>query len=591
MKKNTLILQILTGLMLAFSVCVTRADIPYFIYTFPGGANQFIFTNQASGNYNPPPYTIRPDWTNNTTFLGVDWTNIVWSTNNATLYTPGSGSAEIIFSNINSDAVILTTNADSSVTTNGATATFTMDLFNADAGSNIQVTAVGFDIMVDPGSASDTNNGFGFFQAILRDAAYTFPTNSSTFSNFNEELGNPTYNPSNNLAGTWEHILITSTNGLPDATHLTDGQTNRVRAITWSWYWGGHDIHGNQTCYIDNLVIYTNGTLIGPTMSISKYSGLKGVLQLITTPNSSVNQANVERQDLRAITITNSWVNSTGSQGTGPTTSYALTITNYPSAAYSNFQSYIFIASSGTGIVPTEPAPDWVEPNVMYFSVVNNADGSGTAQLLWKVSDPNDNNMFYGANGYSTGFLGNVTSPSPLGTWSMTFDHDTNITLTAPNGTTAVTNMPYNAPGWPKPGGFLTAGAIKFATPVAIYTGCEAATSNNIGQLADYSLFQIVSNGTTVFSDNFSGNSLDTTKWQITAEDPSGITQIPGYAAYLLSWTLPDVGYVLTTSTNLGDANSWVGTTSQPFPYAGLREAYAPSTNMAFYRLQYILTH
>jgi hypothetical protein len=75
---------------------------------------------------------------------------------------------------------------------------------------------------------------------------------------------------------------------------------------------------------------------------------------------------------------------------------------------------------------------------------------------------------------------------------------------------------------------------------------------NNIGQKAVFSKFQVVSNTATVFSDDFSSTVIDASKWATgQAEDPANVWQIPTTAAYMLSWTLPDGGFSLQSSSDL----------------------------------------
>ncbi len=577
MKRNPVTQLFLASLMLAVSVCTTRADLAALTQTFDDNST-FSFVQTAQANYNPPPETIRPDWTN--AFTGIAATNVVWSaTNNTPLLT--SGSMRFDFVGISS-----TTNTS----TNLSAAAWTMDLF-ATAPTN-RVTAVSFDIMVDKSSITDSSGGFGNFVVVLRDDGYSFPTNNNVFTNFSIELGNPNFSTSNNLAGTWEHILINGTNGLPSAAQPTSGNTNTVRAVTFQWFFTGHNLNGNVTCYVDNLVIWTNGTIAQPTMTISNYTGPKGILNVATTPNSTVDQAIYERQVLRTVGRTYSWIGSAStinSGGTGPTNTYALTITNFPPPANSNFQAHIWVAT-GT---PVEANADWVESNCFRMIIQNNADGTASGTVSWKVYDANDGNMYNGGAGDVNGTLGTVTNPSPLGTWSFTIDHDVNVTITAPGGNTVTTNIPYNSDDLPAIGtfyGIIGAGAAIFRNPATVYIGCLPNNTNNIGQKATFSNFQITSNGVTIFSDNFSGNSLDKTKWVIAAEDPSGISQIPGNAAFLLGWTLPDAGFVLGAKTNSLNTGVWAGTSIIPFSSNGKRAAFAPGGGATFYRLQYILT-
>jgi hypothetical protein len=361
------------------------------------------------------------------------------------------------------------------------------------------------------------------------------------------------------------------------------------------------------TCYIDNLVLYTNGVVTRPTMSISKYTGPKGVLNATVTPNGTSDPINAngtfyQRQGIRTVARTLGWIGggdtyTPGGGGHGPTNIYSLTITNYPPPAYSNLNTYLWIAS-GT---PTEPNADWVETNIVALTIANNADGTATGTLRWKIYDPGDNGYFYGASGFSTGFLASATSPSPLGTWSVQWDHSTNVTFTAPGNAPITTNVPYidttgilMAQGYD--GGTLWSalnvplGSAIFTGPCTVFVGCQPVTTNTIGQTVGISSVQISSNGVLLVNETFQ-NGLNPNIWVAAAEDPFGISTIPGYASYLVSWTLPDFGFGLGTNANLSAVNGWVGPGYPPFSNGSKRSVYGANAGKSFYRLQYILPH
>jgi hypothetical protein len=591
MKTTRLTLLPLASLMLGISVYITRADLAEEVQYF-NNSGSFVPTSTAGANYNPPPQTIRPDYTNS--FNRIAGSNCLWSANNNTLLNPNSGSAEFDFIGVSS-----TTNpADIS------SAVWTMDIRAAGLSN---CTAVSFDIMVNTNSAQDASGGYGTFITVMRDNSYSYPTNNSGFTNYSEELGNPTFATNGNLAGTWEHVVITGANGLLDAAHPSSGATNNVRAITWGWYWSGHNLNGNVTCYIDNLAIYTNGVVTKPTMSISKYTGPRGVLNAQVTPNGTSDPINADgtyyqRQGIRSVARTYGWIGggdtyAPGGGGHGPTNVYSITITNAPPPAYSNLNTYLWI-SSGT---PTEPNADWVETNVVALTIVNNADGTATGTLRWKIYDPGDNGYFYGHSGFSTGFLASATSPSPLGTWAIQFDHSTNVTLISPGNAPVSTNVPYidtdgvlmsqgydGATLWGALG--VPLGSAIFTGPCTVFVGCQPVTTNTIGQTVGFSSVQISSNGVVLVNETFQ-NGLNSSTWVSAAEDPFGISTIPGYANYLVSWTLPDFGFALGTNANLSAVSGWGGPGYPPFSNNGKRSAYAADTGKSFYRLQYILPH
>jgi hypothetical protein len=121
----------------------------------------------------------------------------------------------------------------------GGNMAFTMDIFNnAETFTNLS-----FDIMVAPGSAVDQYGGIGYFQMVTRNQNYAY----NGISTFAEELGNPTYSSPDE--GTWEQINIPLPGGPP-------GTSNQiVRALTFQINGGGRTLQGQDTIFIDNVVL------------------------------------------------------------------------------------------------------------------------------------------------------------------------------------------------------------------------------------------------------------------------------------------------------------------------------------------------
>jgi len=166
---------------------------------------------------------------------------------------------------------------------------------------------------------------------------------------------------------------------------------------------------------------------------------------------------------------------------------------------------------------------------------------------MYKTNQPSGNSMLWNTdpgNG-PVGTLAGISSPTALGTWTVTFNHNTDITLTTPSGTSTNFTMPAEA-------------AALFADPVYAYFGVQPNAPGNIGQSAVLSRIQIIGVPTPL-DDAFSGEVLDSTRWQVVAADPSGIVPVPPSAAYWLKWTAPAVGYVVQASPSLAPA-SWADT-------------------------------
>ncbi len=229
--------------------------------------------------------------------------------------------------------------------------------------------------------------------------------------------------------------------------------------------------------------------------------------------------------------------------GANPVT-YALTLTKFPGTAFAGFQAHIFLVPDTSGNV----APDYEDPNIVMFDIQALPDGTATGWFRYKTNEPSANAFLY-----SAGTLGQVDSASGvIGTWSMSFVNDSGVTLTAPNGASSAITIP--------DGGALP---LLFGGKVTAFFGVQANTPDQVGQSAEFGRIQI--EGTpraAAIDDSFPGPDLNPAgggrawTWVKQAAAPDSI-QVAGEAAgYALSWTLPDTGFVLQTSSSLA-AGSW----------------------------------
>ena len=168
-------------------------------------------------------------------------------------------------------------------------------------------------------------------------------------------------------------------------------------------------------------------------------------------------------------------------------------------------------------------SPDWNQPNIIFLDIGNGADGSGYASFRYKTNLPNGNSMTYGA-----GTLASLGTPTPNGTWSLTFVGNTSVTMTAPNGSITNFALPSDA-------------AALFADPLHVYVGAQPNQLANIGQSVTVKRLQITGVATPI-DDEFAGP-LNDAIWQIAAGDAAGIVTVPTGYSYWLNWTLPDDGF------------------------------------------------
>lgn len=231
---------------------------------------------------------------------------------------------------------------------------------------------------------------------------------------------------------------------------------------------------------------------------------------------------------------------------------YAVTIARFPGQAFSGFQAHIFLIANSSGSV----SGDYDDPNVIMLDIQGLEDGTAFGAFRYKINQPGSNDSLYGA-----GSLGEVQSATgAVGTWSMTFLNDTQVTVTAPNGTTRQFTIP-------------NAAALRsaFAGKVTAYFGNQANAPAQVGQSTLFSRIQI--SGTpraTAIDDVFPGPDLNASspaaawRWVKLAASPNGIT-VPASTGggYSLRWTTPDTGFVLQFSHTLAP-NSWTDANAGP---------------------------
>ena len=184
-----------------------------------------------------------------------------------------------------------------------------------------------------------------------------------------------------------------------------------------------------------------------------------------------------------------------------------------------------------------------------------------------------------------SGNLGGVTnyaaSSPAVGTWSITFTSDTNLTLTAPNGNTASYVIPpYNI--------------APFAadTDFGIYLGNMAQTQTGLNQDIVYSRFA-VTGVPSPFTDNFLADTKLLPQWDpTTSAAASAINLLPASAKYAGIWTVAKGPWSLSIGTNLTTRTNWtIASTYSPIPEVNQTEQFLdakdfPPGSLAFMQVQ-----
>jgi hypothetical protein len=376
-----------------------------------------------------------------------------------------------------------------------------------------------FDIAWGTNSALDGNGTYAKFNNI--------PVNGdfSVWEWSNAAYYVPTNNPP---AVVWRHVV-----------HQFPLDFNPTTLGGWAFYLyeantdpnGENVVRGPMTFWLDNIMFVTNSTPPAPpTLSIQKATAQSGLNEYASVFNSIGS-----RQSIRTVANSYGWVGSTE-----PVT-YSFTISSFPDAAHNGFEARVWLLP----VAGNETAPDHNEANCAYLRVRNTASGGALFDFRFKTNAPGTS----GNSAYDPHTLGVISNSTPLGTWSVTFINDTNVTLKTPSGTTTNFNLHPDA-------------AALFAGGNYFYLGITPNNIGNIGQSATFSGAQIVTGTTTNVSDTFSTAPLDTTVWQTIADNPNSVFVWPADATYWVSWTLPDTSFQLVGNTNLIDTGSWVEPTA-----------------------------
>src|SRR5882724_6278331 len=185
---------------------------------------------------------------------------------------------------------------------------------------------------------------------------------------------------------------------------------------------------GHVKFWMDNLKLVVSPVKIPPP-TIAPY--LIKPVQGLNLLSSTANGNEFQRTSFYFNTH-----NGVGWLGSPTPVTYAVTTTNFPGGVYTNYQAHIFV-TTGNSPPSFETAPDYNETNVIFFDVHKNFDGTGSAFFRYKVNEENQNSNMFGLEYIgpaSAGTLTNLNAATVFGTWSITFNQDTNVTINGPGG-------------------------------------------------------------------------------------------------------------------------------------------------------------
>ena len=229
-----------------------------------------------------------------------------------------------------------------------------------------------------------------------------------------------------------------------------------------------------------------------------------------------------QRQMVRTVNSSYSWHTATAAANT---TTYAITVTDIPGAAQSGFEAMMYLIPVTGMSDPDGGSVDWDSAHVTYFTITANADGTGKGNFRYKVNSP-------AAETFHSWTDFNCAS-GPLGTWALTFSNNTNVTMTAPDGTSTSLTIP-------------DTDAANFQGDLIAYFGVRPTDTIRIGKSATFSRIKITGAAATI-DDTFVSSGppyeLNPSTWVRKASNPQGIFITAPDAKYWLTWPQPDTGF------------------------------------------------
>jgi hypothetical protein len=255
-------------------------------------------------------------------------------------------------------------------------------------------------------------------------------------------------------------------------------------------------------------------------------------------------QPSYDRQDIET-TNSNSAFNVDWVGRSKPVT-YTWTIGSFPGASAGGFDADVtFTPDPAANINYADP--DWSATNAIWLNIQANSDGTVTAGIAWKTNEPAGNSQYFSATNGQL-IAGNVetnglTAPTAVGTWSLTFTSDSNLTITAPNGASKSAVLPPNI-------------AAMYQN-VSFFVNSTPNNNANIGQYCVYT--GLTATGVqTPINEHFNGG-LNTPFLRLESQGYFSLTNfsppnqifVTTNDAFWVHWTLPDPGFSLVSEASV----------------------------------------
>ena len=485
--------------------------------------NTYLLSNQAWGTAAP----------------AISWDGAQNATTTMGPNNPGSGSAQwaITWPTVNDQVMV------------------TRSFNNGDVLNLNNYTNISFDIKFDPTSATDGAGSWGAVEVDWVPSNEGWPSTPNTQAYQTFAVGN----------NGWQHVSLAISASASPALSSVSGMGFKIQQNKT-----GSNLSGTTTFWMDNLILGAVTQILPPALSIAPVTTPPGLMMVAPGGGNEYNRTLLMALDSVNVARNFSWVGS----GSTPVT-YSMSIASYPDTNHAYFQSVIFLVPNGGN---GDPSIDWTAPNVAQLVVMNQPDGTAIGSFQYKTNEPSGNSQYA-----SSGNLATIQCASPIGTWSVTFLNDTNITLTGPGNVSTNFNFAdVTIPSF-------------FANPLTVYFGNQQNGANNAGQASTYSELKVL--GVTAspeIDEVFAGqSSINATNWAVDAYVPNDTFIVQPTDRYWLSWTIPDTGFSMQVSTDLtshvwidpGLANTVSTTVGKKTLLPGMATNF-PVTSAAFFQLK-----
>jgi hypothetical protein len=349
------------------------------------------------------------------------------------------------------------------------------------------------------------------------DVAHSFPAMDGSYGALELIVNNPWQNVAGWVtlpnADGWQHISA------PFSALSGSAYSEAIIGFISN---GGSAYTNTLAVWIDNIIFtappsaHTNQ----PTMAIAK-APPPGLTCVCSQPAGTW-----QRQMIATVQNNYSWNTASAVSNT---TTYSMTIAAAPGAAYPSFSSQMFLVPElGMPGSPIDDSIDWDSANVVSLTVSVNPDHSATGQFQYKVNNAGNWNAAL--------TLGFPCAAGPVGTWSLSFNNNTNVTLRAPDNTSTNFTIP-------------ASDAVLFADPLYFYVGTQPNNNANIGQSSTFGRVKISGAAGSIDDDFVSGGTpgqpyvLNPNTWALNTADAKGVFITAPDAKYWVNWSLPDFGF------------------------------------------------